>query len=205
VALQTKVKSFLHVGCGRLTKANTIPYFNSDEWHEVRLDIDPAVAPDILGTMTSMPAIADGTMDGIFSSHNVEHLYPHEVEIALGEFLRVLKPNGFAVITCPDLRSVCQLVAEGKLLETAWVSSAGASIAPLDMLFGFREATRSGNHFMAHKCGFTRDVLMGAMTRAGFKSVAGMDRPAAFDLWVVGRKDELPGAEMIGFANRVLA
>jgi SAM-dependent methyltransferase len=197
------MKSFLHVGCGMATKVNTLPFFNTPEWHEVRLDIDPAVAPEILGTITSMAAVADGTMDGVFSSHNVEHLYPHEVEVALGEFLRVLKPNGFAVITCPDLQSVCRLVAEGKLLETAYVSPAGP-IAPLDMLFGFRGATRSGNHFMAHKCGFTRDVLLGAMTGAGFKSVAGLARPEAFALWAVGRKDEIPEAEMIAFTNRVL-
>jgi predicted SAM-dependent methyltransferase len=88
----------------------------------VRLDIDGSVEPDVLGTMTDMPAMADASVDAIFSSHNIEHLYPHEVPIALGEFLRVLKPDGFAIITCPDLQSVCALVAKGKLLEA--VSSA---------------------------------------------------------------------------------
>ena len=31
---------FLHVGCGQNSKENTTPVFNSDEWEEVRLDID---------------------------------------------------------------------------------------------------------------------------------------------------------------------
>jgi len=69
------------------------------------LDIDPSVAPDIVGTMTDMSAVATASIDAIFSSHNIEHLYPHEVPIALAEFLRVLKDDGFAVVTCPDLRS----------------------------------------------------------------------------------------------------
>ena len=33
-------KKFLHIGCGPLYKDNTTPAFNSDEWEEVRLDID---------------------------------------------------------------------------------------------------------------------------------------------------------------------
>jgi len=47
-------------------------------WKEIRLDIDPANAPDILGTMLDMPAVADGSVDAIYSSHNIEHLYPDD-------------------------------------------------------------------------------------------------------------------------------
>jgi hypothetical protein len=52
--------------------------------------------------------------------------------VALQEFLRVPKPEGFAVITCPDLQSVCALVAEDKLTDAAYDSPAGP-IAPLDI------------------------------------------------------------------------
>ena len=57
------------------------------------------------------------------SPHNIEHLYPHEVSLALAEFRRVLKPEGL-FDPCPDLQSVCNLVAEDKLtdgLQVAWV------------------------------------------------------------------------------------
>ena len=37
--------------------------------------------------------------DAVFSSHNLEHLYPHQVKEALAEFYRVLKPEGMIVIS----------------------------------------------------------------------------------------------------------
>ena len=113
------MKTFLHVGCGHTRKNETTKGFNTAGWTELRLDIDASVAPDIIGTMTDMTAVASESVDAIFSSHNIEHLYPHEVPIALAEFLRVLKPDGFLVVTCPDLQEVCRLVAEDKLLEAA--------------------------------------------------------------------------------------
>jgi len=41
---------------------------------------------------------------------------------------------------------------------------------------------------MAHHCGFTLKVLIGTLKENGFQAVAGMRRPAAFDLWVVAAK-----------------
>jgi predicted SAM-dependent methyltransferase len=55
------------------------------------------VQPDVLGTMTDMSAVATGSVDAVVSSHNMEHLYPHEVPLALAEFVRVLKPDGRAL------------------------------------------------------------------------------------------------------------
>ena len=109
------MKSFLHVGCGPKHKDQTTKGFNTDEWQEIRFDIDESVNPDLVGTMTDMSSVASESVDAVFSSHNIEHLYPHDVPVALGEFLRVLKPDGFVVITCPDLQTVCALVAEDKL------------------------------------------------------------------------------------------
>ena len=195
--------SFLHVGCGQSTKANTIPYFQGAEWREIRLDIDASVTPDIVGTMTNMATVPTESVDAIYSSHNIEHLFAHEVEVALKEFLRVLTPRGFAVITCPDLQATCKLVADGKLLTAAYVSPAGP-ITPLDILYGFRPSLRSGNHFMAHHCGFTLDVLLGSINQAGFGSSAGLSRADAFALWAVCRKDRLSAPEMEKFTRSVL-
>ena len=111
---------FLHVGCGP-KDGNSTPFANQN-WHEVRLDIDLEVQPDVVGTMTDMKVVDDASMDAVFSSHNIEHLYPHEVPLALAEFHRVLKPDGFILLTCPDLRSVCALVADNKLTDVAYES-----------------------------------------------------------------------------------
>ncbi|GFZ85550.1 generic methyltransferase [Elstera cyanobacteriorum] len=176
---------FIHVGCGQKRKDRTTPGFNQPAWEEVRFDIDVNVQPDILGTMTDMAAVPSGSMNALFSSHNIEHLYPHEVPVALAEFRRVLAEDGFAVITCPDLKSVCALIAEDKLLEPAYDSPAGG-IAPLDILYGHRPAMAAGNLYMAHRCGFTEKVLVGTLQAAGFASVASRSRPGPFfDLWAV--------------------
>lgn len=181
------VKSFLHVGCGPKHKEQTTRAFNSDEWIEKRLDIDPAVAPDLVGTMTDMSAVPSGSVQSVFSSHNIEHLYPHEVPVALAEFYRVLSADGFVVITCPDLQSVCKLVADDKLTEPAYVSPAGP-IAPIDILYGHRPPMACGNLYMAHRCGFTERVLRATLQAAGFKSVVSMARPGCFDLWALATK-----------------
>lgn len=191
-----ETKTFLHVGCGPQRKDNTTRGFNTDAWREVRLDINQAVEPDVVGSMTDMSAVPDGSVDAIYSSHNIEHLYPHEVPVALGEFFRVLKPDGFAIITCPDLQSVCALIAEGKLVESAYMSAAGP-IAPLDILYGFRPALQQGNLYMAHRCGFTLDVLLATLEASGFPRVAGMRRGGpCFDLWAVASKLNLGEAEI---------
>ena len=178
------MKTFLHVGCGRKHKDMTTPAFNAPEWQEIRLDIDEGVHPDIRGTMTDMAAVADASVDAVFSSHNIEHLYPHEVPVALKEFRRVLNPDGYAVITCPDLQSVCALIADDKLTEPAYTSPAGP-IAPLDILYGLRTALARGNLFMAHRCGFTRKVLAATLQAAGFVGIVSKRREKAFELWAL--------------------
>lgn len=181
------MKTFLHIGCGQLRKNQTTQEFAKPQWDEVRVDIDPTVRPDVLGSMTDMGVVQSESADAIFSSHNIEHLYAHEVPIALAEFFRVLKDDGYAVITCPDLRSICKLVAEDKLTDVAYQSSLGP-IAPIDMLFGHRPAIELGNHFMAHRCGFTERHLVESLKNAGFQSIASLTYPHRFDIWVIATK-----------------
>jgi hypothetical protein len=190
------MKTFLHVGCGANRRENTTAEFNTTRWRELRLDIDKNVNPDIVGTMTNMSGVADASVDAIFSSHNIEHLYPHEAPAALAEFQRVLNSEGFLVVTCPDLQSVCALVAEDKLTETAYTSPAGP-IAPLDILYGHRPSMARGNPFMAHHCGFTQKVLVGTLQAAGFTVVASMRRGHPFyDLWAVAAKAVMDEAQL---------
>jgi predicted SAM-dependent methyltransferase len=76
-------------------------------WNQTRQDINPAAAPAISGSMTDMAAVATASVQAVFSSHNIAPLVPYEAPLALAEFLRALDAQGYALITCPDLRSVC--------------------------------------------------------------------------------------------------
>ena len=194
------MKTFLHVGCGQQTKEFTTKGFNSPDWKEIRLDIDRNVNPDVIGTMTDMSAIESGSIDAVYSSHNIEHLYPHEVGIALKEFIRVLKTDGFVVLTCPDLQSVCKLVAEDKLLEPAYTSPSGP-IATIDILYGFRPDMAAGNLYMSHRSGFTLKTLIGTLRHFGFATAAGLRRETHFDLFCLATKNSPPEPELRALAK----
>lgn len=197
-------KTILHVGPGHRNNGAKLPVaFQSSDWQEIRLDIDPANEPDIVGSMLDMAAVADASVDAIYSAHNIEHVYAHEVPQVLKEFLRVLKPDGFLVVTCPDLQTVCQLVAEDKLNDAAYTSQAGP-ITPLDILYGHGAALAAGHHYMVHKTGFTLKTLTQALHAAGFATSAGKRRLRGLDLWVVASKGLMEEAALRELAGKVL-
>ena len=180
-------RTVLHVGCGpadptKLPEA----FFPAGPWRELRLDIDPGVTPDIVASITDMAVVATGSVQGIWSAHNLEHLAAHEVPLALAEFHRVLSPGGFALVTMPDLQQVAELVADGKLEDAAYMSAMGP-IAALDMLYGHRASIAAGNGFMGHRTGFVATTLARHLEAAGFQNVR-VQRDGHFALWASGVK-----------------
>lgn len=178
-------KTVLHIGCGPKDKRSMPRYFHQDDWKEIRLDIDPNAKPDIISSMLDMPLVETASVDAVFSSHNLEHLYPHEVALALKEFRRVLKPNGIAVITLPDLQRVAELIAQDQLEDPAYISPAGP-IAPIDILYGYRVAMEKGNLFMAHRTGFTAKTLANHIIKSGFQTATVQRETKYFNLWAIG-------------------
>jgi predicted SAM-dependent methyltransferase len=179
-------KTVLNVGCGYPLRQKLHRHFHGPEWREIRLDLDPAVQPDIVCSITDISPVAADWVDAVWSSHNLEHLQRHEVPLALAEFLRVLKPHGLLLVTLPDLQQVARLVVEDRLEESAYVSQSGP-ITPLDMIFGHTASLARGNQFMAHRTGFTARSLHKLLIEAGFVEVT-LRQGAAFDLWATGYK-----------------
>ncbi len=192
-------KAVLHVGCGGADR-RSLPQLFQSGWNEIRLDIDPCAMPDVVASMLDMSPVTAASVDAVFSSHNIEHLHPHEVDVALREFRRVLKSDGMVVLTCPDLQSVCALVADDKLEEAAYVSPAGP-IAPLDILYGLRSAMAAGNLYMAHKTGFTAKSLDRALRESGFQTVV-VERGPFFDLWALAYPGEAPAERVAADKTR---
>jgi len=186
---------FLHVGCGKKRKDRTIRPLASPDWEEVTLDIDEAVTPDIVDKLPDLAKVPSGSFDAVFSSHNIEHLYPHEVIPAFQAFHRVLKDDGIAIVTCPDLQSLGERLASGDLDSPLYESPSGP-VAPLDVLFGFRPSLAQGNLYMAHHTGYTVDSLSKLFMKAGFKGFAGVRRPKKHDLWGIAVKQPRPEDEL---------
>lgn len=200
------MKRVLHVGCGASRIAERHPHFQPQDWQEVRLDIDAAAQPDIVADITDMKMVESGSFDAVYSSHNLEHLYPHQVPVALGEFRRVLRPEGYALILLPDLRSVAKRIAEDKLEDILYQSPAGP-VAPLDVLYGFRPSLARGQLYMAHKTGFTAKTLASTLARSGFATVLCATVEKRYEVWALGfarqqSKEEVRRAQRELFRGR---
>ena len=194
------MKNLLHVGCGVLNIKSLPSYFQDGGWAEVRVDIDLNVRPDIVAEIQDLSIIESSTIEAIYSSHNIEHVWEHEVPIVLKEFHRVLVRFGFAVILCPDILSVSQAIVNDDIDTLLYESGAGP-IRPIDVLYGHGAAIASGRHYMAHKTAFTATSLARHILDAGF-SRAYIVRDKYFGLHAVAFKEssDLNESEVIAAA-----
>lgn len=177
-------KILMNIGCGAPNGGRMPPFYSPQSWREVRLDIDPANQPDIVANFADMHGVVpDAAVDSIFSSHSIEHLYAHEVIPAFREFRRVLRPDGFMLVTCPDLVSIARYMLEHGSEAVAYDSPAGP-IRPIDMLFGHGMSISRGAISMAHRTGFTAPRLARIALEAGFRESRVMEGNC-FDLWAI--------------------
>ncbi|WP_373031618.1 methyltransferase domain-containing protein [Sulfurovum sp.] len=141
-------KKVLHAGCG---DEQLPPYLAG--LLETRLDIDDKVKPDVVAPITDLGDI--GEFDVVYCSHTLEHLYQHQVEIALAEFKRVLKKGGVVIIAVPDLTDVqCD--------DVVMYESPAGPITGRDMYYGL-DWFVAANPYMGHNTGFTRPSLKKAL------------------------------------------
>jgi SAM-dependent methyltransferase len=190
LAPDTALRRFLHVGCGPARPERLPVCFKTGNWQEIRVDIDPNVAPHIVASITDLSPVEDESVDAIWSSHNIEHLNSFEVPLALSEFRRVLRPDGFALITLPDMRAVARYIVEDRLDEPLYQSPSGP-ITPLDIVFGHQDSIERGNHYMAHRTAFTATTLGNALLAAGFEEVR-VHEGRRWDLWAIATMPETP-------------
>jgi len=187
-------KRVLNAGSGPASARGIHSAFRGAGWKEVRLDIDLAAEPDIVGTLTDLSnAIPSQTFDAVWASHSLEHLYSHEVPLALSEFRRILKPSGFALITSPDLETVASLLVERGPNYVAYESPTGP-ITVHDMLYGHGPSIKRGKTPMAHHSGFTCSSLGRLLLAAGFPMA--LAKRLGFDLWALALMEEAHKADI---------
>lgn len=166
----------LHAGCGG--EKLPLGYFpGAGEIDEVRLDIDARHKPHVVAPLHAMGDI--GEFDAVFTNHCLEHLPPQLVPQALAEFMRVLKPGGYALIVVPDLEG---LTVSDEVLYTI----NGLEVTSFDLFYGHRKLAAE-NIFMAHRCGFTAKILGDLMRDADFADVT-MKRAGDYNLIGAGVK-----------------
>lgn len=165
-------KRILNAGAGTTVPKRILPLLTLPGWEQVRLDADDSTNPDVVGSVTQVGQLfSPQSFDIIWCSHLMEHLYAHEVYPTFMQFRQILKPDGFALIMCPDLEAVAKVILEHGLAHVAYVSAAGP-IRPLDMIYGHSTAIEQGKHHMAHRTGFTTERLGNLLLTAGFPTVS---------------------------------
>ena len=196
------MKTLLHVGCGP-EDISHIKGFEIDDWKEIRFDIDESANPDIVGSLTDMKLVETASVDAVYSAYNIDHIFPHEVPIALSEFYRVLKDDGLVVIKCPDIQRVCEAIVQDKLLDTLYESPIGP-VSAIDIMYGNRKEISAGNFYMEKKVGFTYSVLNGAFAEAGFKARFGGRSEKGWELALVAFKQEKSEEDILSIATPFL-
>ena len=93
----------LHLGCG--------PRYLSGF---VNIDANPLLKIDMWLDVRSGLPFANQSVESIYSTHMVEHLYPDELENLLRECARVLKPGTGLRLIVPSLRSAVLAYQEKK-------------------------------------------------------------------------------------------
>lgn len=191
--------TFLHVGCGTYYKEQTIKEFFN--WNEIRYDDNETGNPDFLGSMTDLNLIPTHSVDAIYTSKSLVHLFFYEVPLALNEFRRVLKAEGFVVINCHDIQAICALIAEDKKVEII-NSTVGDTLDPIEIIYGNRKNFVDAKLSKANRSGFTEKYLRNILIDSGFKKVATMKRGAPyFDMWALATKADLLEEELLSLAR----
>ncbi|MBV9287424.1 MAG: methyltransferase domain-containing protein [Hyphomicrobiales bacterium] len=172
----------LNAGSGPSTHSSLHSAFNKPGWKELRIDVDPQCGADFVGSISDMRSlIEDASFDAIWCSHCLEHLYDHEALPAMREFKRILRDDGFALISSPNMDAIAKLLVSEDIESVAYVAPAGP-IRLLDMIFGHTRSIEAGRPHMAHKTGFTADRLGRMATKAGFAEARVLEGDN-LDLW----------------------
>jgi SAM-dependent methyltransferase len=179
---EQRKRQVLNAGSGAARGGRVHDVLAAAEFSEVRIDIDPRTAPDIIGSFSDMRGIVeDARFDIVWSSHSVEHLRNHEVLPALREFKRVLRADGLAIITCPNIAAVAKMLDTEDIESVVYVSAAGP-IRILDIIYGHSPSIEAGQAYMAHNTGFTAARLGRLAANAGFAEARVLEGES-YDLW----------------------
>ena len=192
---------WLNVGCGPRGSGLQPPGLQAAGWQEVRLDADPAVHPDVVAPAHELWGVESGSVDAVFSSHCIEHLYLDQAMPALREWRWVLRPDGWLLLVCPDLQAAAEMVAQDRLFDVAY-----AGIRPYDIIFSHQglvaQGRAQGHSFMEHKSGFTLSTLRALVNEAGFPVHAGMRLRQRFELWLLASNAPRSEDEMRALARQ---
>ena len=145
--------SFLHSLAFKISGARE--YYSLEKYCEI-LNKNRFVHHDL---SHSIPC-EDETVDFIFTSHFLEHLFKKDAENFLSEAVRVLKPGGVIRLSVPDLEFAVKLYSQGDKAR---------------MLESYFFVDHNENYFSRHKYMYDFDLLSRMFEIAGFVNIKRCD------------------------------
>lgn len=182
--------SVLNVGGG--SKDIPIPAHYS-HWTHLLLDIAARQGVDVVRDARELGLLDPDQFDAIYCSHNLEHYFRHDCAKVLEGFVHVLKPDGYAEIRVPDMKSVLRATVARDLDidDELYKAHNGFPITVHDVIYGLGiEIEQSGEDFFAHKRGFTATSLMNALRDAGFQTIIVNEHPTIYEVRALAFKSE---------------
>lgn len=145
----------LNLGCG---KDYRVGYVN--------VDIRKDVGADTIWNLEDFPyPWGNNSIEDIFAKDVVEHITYHKQNQMLAEFYRILQPEGFLEIYCPDLEA---------LWEHYYINRSNSG-------GGFGHPHAWMEHFIfggqdypdnTHRAGYTKELMKWRLEKAGFKIIS---------------------------------
>jgi len=135
------------------------------------LNANDAPNVDHVCNANNLAKFSDNTFTEIYASHVVEHLdYKDELERALKDWLRILKPGGKIYISVPDLDVLAGLVLAKEKLTL------DERFHVMRMLFGGHV-----DKYDYHVVGLNEDFLRAFLSRAGYVNISKVNNFGLFN------------------------
>ena len=171
----------LNAGSGEKQVCDRIAFFK--DWKELTLDLYDERA-DINCDITTLDKVPNDSVDCVWASHVIEHLYWHELPKTFENFSRVLKPNGFAIIVVPDLGAIADRIKENLMDPVVEFNG----LTTLDFIYGGRYYHERDGIGQLHKTGFTSKSMSQLLNNFG---INGCVKEKNFQVYAVCFKGEV--------------
>ena len=143
-------KVLLHIGCGKRLS----PEF-------INIDAQPFAHVHIVtDDITSLPDLADGTVDMVYMCHILEHIKPTQLKDVLLEMKRMLKTPGTLRLSVPDFDCLIEVY-----------NASGKDVTAISRQLMGGQADKYNTHYSV----LNRTYLSSLLTEVGFRKIVPWD------------------------------
>jgi len=149
--------------------------------HWYHLDIDPKFDDiEFLHDCSKTLPFGDNTIDEIYCSNNLEHIFHKDVLAVLKDWYNKLKPNGKIEIRVPDFKFACQ-----RYMDKSWGLKFDNS--DLNLMHLIMGGDNKGEMHL-HKCLFDYETLSKLLYSIGFQNIQNISEQGSWEMRLSAEK-----------------